>query len=52
MAIIDRLERDTGLPVLTSTQFSLWAALETLGYDGRIEGYGTLLREMPALPAA
>jgi maleate isomerase len=52
MAIIDRLERDTGLPVLSSTQFSIWAALKTIGYDGRIEGYGRLLREMPALPAA
>jgi maleate isomerase len=50
MAIIDRLERDTGLPVLSSTQFSLWAALKTIGYEGRIEGYGRLLREMPALP--
>jgi maleate isomerase len=50
MAIIDRLERDTGLPVLSSTQFSLWAALKTIGYAGRIEGYGRLLREMPALP--
>jgi maleate isomerase len=50
MAIIDRLERDTGLPVLTSTQFSVWAALKTIGYAGKIEGYGRLLREMPALP--
>ena len=51
MAIIDRLERDTGLLVLTSTQFSVWAALKTIDYPGRIEGYGRLLREMPALPA-
>ena len=50
MAIIDRLERDTQLPVLSSTQFSVWAALKTIGYVGRIEGYGRLLREMPALP--
>ena len=52
MAIIDRLERDTGLPVLSSTQFSVWAALKTIGYAGRIEGCGRLLREMPALPGA
>ena len=51
MAIIDRLERDTGLPVLSSTQFSVWAALQTIGYAGRIEGHGRLLREMPALPS-
>lgn len=52
MAIIERLERDTGLPVLSSTQFSVWAALKTIGYTGRIEGYGRLLREMPELPSA
>jgi maleate cis-trans isomerase len=51
MAIIQRLERETNLPVLSSTQFSLWAALQTIGYTGRIEGYGRLLSEMPALPA-
>lgn len=52
MAIIDRLERDTGLPVLSSTQFSVWAALQTIGYAGRIEGCGRLLAEMPPLPAS
>ena len=50
MAIIDQLERDTHLPVLSSTQFSVWAALKTIGYAGRVEGYGRLLSEMPALP--
>lgn len=50
MAIIDELERDTRLPVLSSTQFSIWAALKTIGYEGRIQGYGRLLRDMPALP--
>jgi maleate isomerase len=49
MAIIDRLEHDTHLPVLSSTQFSVWAALKTIGYEGCVEGYGRLLREMPAL---
>ncbi len=49
MAIIDRLERDTGLPVLSSAQFSIWAGLKTIGYSARIDGYGRLLREMPAL---
>lgn len=50
MAIIDRLERDTGSPVLSSTQFSVWAALKTVGYAGRVEGYGKLLETMPAIP--
>lgn len=52
MAIIERLEHDIGKPVLSSTQFSLWAALKKVGWTGRIEGYGRLLREMPAPPAA
>ncbi|MCC6534509.1 MAG: maleate cis-trans isomerase [Burkholderiales bacterium] len=52
MAIIDRLEADTGLSVLSSTQFSVWAALKTIGYPGKIAGYGRLLRDMPALPQA
>ncbi len=52
MAILDQLESDTGLPVLSSTQFSVWAALKTIGYAGRIDGYGRLLRDMPALPGA
>jgi maleate isomerase len=47
MAIIDRLERKVGKPVLSSTQFSVWAALKKVGYAGKIEGYGRLLREMP-----
>ena len=51
MAIIDRLERDTGVPVLSSTQFSVWAALKTIAYGGRVRGYGRLLSEMPALTA-
>ena len=52
MAIIDQLEQDTGLPVLSSTQFSVWAALKTIGYAGALDGYGRLLRAMPALPRA
>jgi maleate isomerase len=51
MASIDRLEHDTGLPVLSSTQFSVWAALKIIGYAGNVEGYGRLLRAMPALPS-
>jgi maleate isomerase len=51
MASIDRLEHDTGLPVLSSTQFSVWAALKIIRYAGNVEGYGRLLRAMPALPS-
>jgi maleate isomerase len=47
MAIIDRLERDIGKPVLSSTQFSVWAALRKVGYTKGIPGYGRLLRDLP-----
>jgi maleate isomerase len=47
MAIIERLERDIGKPVLSSTQFSVWAALKKVGYTKGITGYGRLLRDLP-----
>ena len=47
MAIIDRLEGEIGKPVLSSTQFSVWAALKKVGYTKGIAGYGRLLRELP-----
>ena len=42
--IIDPLERDLGIPVITSNQASLWAALRTAGLKLPVEGYGSLLR--------
>jgi maleate isomerase len=47
MAIIERLEREIGKPVLSSTQFSVWAALKKVGYTSGIAGYGRLLRDLP-----
>ena len=44
MAIIERLEQDTGKPVLSTTQVSIWGSLKKIGFKGRIEGYGKLLR--------
>ena len=45
MDAIDRLERDLGKPVLTTTQVSIWAALRRIGYPAGVPGYGRLLRE-------
>jgi maleate isomerase len=42
--IIDALERDLGLPVLTSNQALLWASLRALGIDAPVDGMGKLLR--------
>jgi maleate cis-trans isomerase len=46
--IIDRLERDIGKPVLSTTQVSVWGALTRIGYTGSIPGYGRLLRDIKA----
>jgi maleate cis-trans isomerase len=43
--IIDTLERDTGVPVVTSNQASLWQALRMCGIPERIPGLGKLFRE-------
>ncbi len=43
MDIIEPLEADTGKPVVTSNQASLWMALKEIGVAGP-EGYGKLFR--------
>jgi maleate cis-trans isomerase len=43
-AIIERLERDLGKPVLTTNQVSLWHALKIMGGEP-LPGLGVLLRE-------
>jgi maleate isomerase len=48
MDVIDRLERDIGKPVLSTTQVSIWGALNKIGYTGSIPGYGRLLRDIKA----
>jgi maleate isomerase len=46
MDAIERIERATGKPVISTTQASIWAALRAIGYKQSISGYGTLLREL------
>jgi maleate cis-trans isomerase len=46
MDAIERIERATGKPVISTTQASIWAALRIIGYKQSISGYGTLLREL------
>ena len=43
--IIDTLEAETGLPVVTSTQATIWMALRLAGIDDPIPGFGALMRE-------
>jgi maleate isomerase len=42
--VIERIERDLRLPVVTSNQALLWASLRALGIDDAIDGLGKLLR--------
>src|SRR5262245_17433 len=44
MEVLERLERELGKPVLSTTQVSVWDALRLVGYRGEIQGYGRLLR--------
>lgn len=48
MGAIERLERELGKPVVSTTQVSIWAALRALGERQGIPGYGKLLREIGA----
>lgn len=43
VAHVERLERETGRPVVASTSASLWWAIKTLGLKIPIQGYGQLL---------
>jgi maleate isomerase len=47
-SIIEDLERDLGLPVVSSNQALLWASLRALGIGMAVEGLGKLLRLAPA----
>jgi maleate cis-trans isomerase len=43
--IIERLERETGKPVVSSNQATVWFALRKLRIKDRIKGFGRLLEE-------
>ena len=46
MDAIERIERETGKPVISTTQATIWAALRMIGHTEPIAGYGRLLREL------
>ena len=43
--VIERIEAESGKPVITSTQATLWKLLRAAGVADRIQGYGRLLAE-------
>lgn len=46
---LERLERDLGMPVVSTNQAILWGSLRAGGLTDEISGYGSLLREHAAL---
>ena len=48
MDSIERLERELGKPVVSTTQVSIWAALRAIGRIEGVPGYGRLLRDLMA----
>lgn len=43
--VVDRLEADLGIPVVTSNQATLWDALRRLDVEHAVDGLGTLFRD-------
>ncbi len=44
--VIEEIEQDSGLPVVTSNQATAWHLMKLLGINDVIEGYGQLLRKI------
>ena len=44
-SVIEKIERDTGKPVVTNTQAWTWEAMRAMGMRDRISGYGRLLSD-------
>jgi maleate isomerase len=43
--VVERIEAESGKPVITSTQATLWKLLRVAGVQDAINGYGTLLAD-------
>ena len=48
MDAIEKLERELGKPVVSTTQVTVWAALRAIGRIEGVAGYGRLLRDLTA----
>lgn len=51
VSVVDRIEDETGKPVVTNVIAQVHACLVRARFDRPIEGYGTLLRSLGAIPA-
>ena len=46
MGTAEQLEKDLGIPVVTSNQAMVWHLLQLSGYSSPVTGYGTLLQKL------
>jgi len=46
MGVLEQLEQELDKPVLSTTQVSIWSALQMIGETDPIQGYGKLLRQI------
>lgn len=44
MEVAEALEQESGKPVVTSNQATIWASLRAVGYTDPIDGFGVLMR--------
>ncbi len=44
MEVAEALEQESGKPVITSNQATIWASLRAVGYADPIDGFGALMR--------
>lgn len=51
VSVVDRIEAETGLPVVTNVIAQVHASLVRAGFERPIHGYGRLLRSLGAIPA-
>ncbi len=45
--VVDSIERSIGIPVVTANQALFWQSVRAAGYPSAIEGFGSLLRQVP-----
>jgi maleate isomerase len=50
--VMDRLEAETGLPIVASNLAMLWSVLSQLGRSYSIQGFGRLVRDWPPFQTA
>ena len=51
LEVVDMLEQDLGVCVMSAVQATIWQTYKTIGIDPKLQTYGSLLRDMPEVPS-